>query len=151
MKLVEWTPFSELEDLANRYGRLFEDRRWPLQGRYQLLGTGIDWTPAADIIERDDEYLIKADLPEVKREDVEVTLENSILTLKGERRMKESKEDDKQLRVESYYGSFSRSFHVPEDVEISAIRAESKDGVLRVHLPKTSVKKKADPVTIAIR
>ena len=137
--------FGELEDFPRLLGSQF-----PWRQRFELLDKDMDWKPTADIIEREDEYLIKAELPEVKREDVDITLENGILTLKGERRLEESKEEDTQHRVESFYGSFSRSFRVPEDVDTAGIHAESKDGVLRLHLPKAKVQK-PETVKIAIR
>ena len=149
MNMIKWSPLGDLEDLPERYTRLFGSHfPWPRQ--FQLLDKDIDWKPTADIIEREEEYLIKADLPEVKREDVDITLENDILTLKGERRLEESREDDKQHRVESFYGSFSRSFRLPEDVDTTKIHAESKDGVLRLHLPKRKTPK-PETVKIAIR
>jgi len=149
MSLIKWSPLGDLDDLPERYAQLLGSQLpWPRH--FQLLDKDIDWKPTADIIEREDEYLIKADLPEVKREDVEITLENDILTLKGERRLEESREQDRQHRVESFYGSFSRSFRIPEDVDTAGIHAESKDGVLRLHLPKTKTPK-PETVKIAIR
>lgn len=149
MSMIKWSPLGDLEDLPERYTRLFGSQL-PWSRHFQLLDKDIDWKPTADIIERKDEYLIKADLPEVRREDVDITLENDILTLKGERRLEESREEDKQHRVESFYGSFSRSFRIPEDVDTAGIHAESKDGVLRLHLPKNKVPK-PETVKIAIR
>ena len=143
MDIVKWNPFGQFEELSHLFGP-------QLGRRSELLSRDIEWKPAADIIEREDEYLIKADLPEVKREDVDITLENGVLTLKGERRSDEARENDKQHRVESFYGSFARSFRLPEDVDASAIHAESKDGVLRLHLPKTKVEK-PQVVKISIR
>jgi HSP20 family protein len=101
-------------------------------------GTGeyFDWSPATDISETDKEYLIRAALPAVKKEDVKVTYENGVLTLSGERRQKEEQKDEKFHRVESYYGNFSRSFALPDEIEEDAIKAESKDGVLTIHVPK---------------
>lgn len=146
MSLVKWSPFRDLEEVADHYGRLFP-AAWP---RFEPLDKEREWKPAADIIERKNEYVIKADLPEVKKEDVEITLENGVLTVKGERRTEETKEDEKLHRVETFYGGFARSFRVPEDVDTSAISAETKDGVLRVHLPKTE-QRKPEAVRIAIR
>ena len=144
MNTIKWSPFGD--DLPERYSRLLGSP-WR---HFELLDRDMTWKPTADIIEREDEYLIKAELPEVKREDVDVTIENGILTLKGERRLEETEEKDKQHRVESFYGSFSRSFRVPDDVAAEEIHAESKDGVLRLHLPKMKVKK-PETVKIAIR
>jgi HSP20 family protein len=136
MRLVGWSPFQEFENVFNRYNGLV-GRNWPRDEDK----AGTDWRPVANISENDSEYLIKADLPEVKKEDVEITIHEGVITIKGERREETTVESEKQHRVESVYGSFSRSFALPADVDESGIRAESKDGVLRVRLPKTEVKK----------
>jgi HSP20 family protein len=137
MTLVSWSPFREFEDLFSRYNRLGGNRLLPGEGKQERAIA--DWRPAADISETGKEYVIKAELPAVKREDVDVTVHDGIITIKGERRFEKSDEDEKQHRVESFYGSFSRSFSLPADVDESAISAESKDGILQVHLPKTEV------------
>ena len=149
MNVTKWNPFGELEDIADRYGRLL-GAHLPMRERLELLGKDVDWKPAADIVERDDEYLIKAELPGVERDDIDIQLENDVLTLTGERKLEETKDTDKTHRVERFYGRFSRSFRVPADVDTSAIKAESKDGVLRLHLPKTKGKK-PETVKISIR
>ena len=149
MNVTKWSPFAELDELADRYGRLF-GTHLPWRERLQLLDKDIEWKPAADIVERDDEYLIKAELPGVKREDIDVQVENDLLTITGERKLEETKDTDKTHRVERFYGKFSRSFRIPENVDAGAIKAESEEGVLRLHLPKTKVKK-VEPVKIAVR
>lgn len=149
MSVTKWNPFGELEDVADRYSRLF-GTHLPMRERLELLGKDIEWKPAADIVERDDEYLIKAELPGVDRDDIDIHLENDVLTITGERKDEETKETDKTHRVERFYGRFSRSFRVPDDVDASGIKAESSDGVLKLHLPKTETKK-AEAVKIAIR
>ena len=128
MNIVNWEPFREMENLFNRYSRLA--RRNALQG--ELDG----WTPSADITETDREYLIKANLPEVKKEDVKVTLENGALTISGERKQEKEDKGENEIRVESFYGTFSRSFQLPDNVDPESVRAESKDGVLKIHIPK---------------
>lgn len=107
-----------------------------------------DWAPLVDIVEDDREYLIKAELPEVQKEDVKVTVEGGTLTISGER--KESREDKgrKFHRVERYYGRFERSFTVPDDADQSKVSAEFKDGMLRVHLAKSE---KARPKQIEVK
>ena len=99
-----------------------------------LIGT---WSPVADITETDKEYLIKAELPEVKKEDVKITLENGVITITGERKHEKEQTDENEIRVESFYGSFARSFSLPDNIDPKGIKAESKDGVLRVRIPKT--------------
>jgi len=136
MRLVSWSPFQEFENVFNRYNGLI-GRNWPRDEDRAVAG----WRPIANISETDAEYLIKAELPEVKKEDVEITVDEGVITIKGERREETTVESEKQHRVESVYGSFARSFALPADVDEAGISAESKDGVLRVHLPKTEVKK----------
>jgi len=130
MNLISWSPFREFDGLFDRYAR---DLSVP---RGALLGRDAEWKPAASITESDKEYTIKADLPEVKNEDIDVKLDNGVLTIKGERHLEKSSEDEVEHRRESFYGSFSRSFSLPEDVDATAISAKSKDGVLTVRLPK---------------
>jgi HSP20 family protein len=111
--------------------------------------TVADWMPTVDISESESEYLIKAELPEVKREDVKVTVEDGVLTLQGERRQEKEEKGKKYHRVERSYGTFVRSFTLPESVDESAVKAEYKDGVLSLHLPKTEkVKPKAIEVKV---
>jgi HSP20 family protein len=131
MKLTRWEPFEAMDLVFNRFSGFFRF------GRPQL-GTGeyLDWSPATDISETDKEYLIRAALPAVKKEDVRVTWENGVLTLSGERRQQEEQKDEKFHRVESYYGNFSRTFALPDVIDEDAIKAESKDGVLTIHVPK---------------
>ena len=136
MRLVTWSPFQEFENVFNRYNGLI-GRNWPRDEDRAIA----EWRPVANISETDSEYLIKAELPEVKKEDVEVTVHEGVITIKGERHEEATAENEKQHRVESVYGSFARSFALPADVDESGIHADSKDGVLRVHLPKTEVKK----------
>ena len=137
MTLVTWSPFREFENLFSWYNVLGGRRLQP--GDSDGDRVVADWRPAADISETDKEYLIKAELPAVKKDDVEVTVQDGVITIKGERRLEKSDKDEKQHRIESFYGSFSRSFSLPADVDESGIRAESRDGVLLVHLLKAEV------------
>ena len=143
--MMSWSPFRALEDMLNRYS-LVSGRR--LSSGENGAVDAADWRPAANISETDREYIIRAELPEVKRENVEVTVHDGVITIKGERRFEKADDSEKQHRIESFYGRFSRSFSLPADVDESAIRAESSDGVLRVHLPKTEVQK---PKSIEIK
>jgi HSP20 family protein len=111
---------------------------------------GVEWSPSADISETDQEYLIRASLPAVKKEDVTVTVEDGMLTVSGERRQQDEQKDEKFHKIESFYGSFSRSFSLPEGTDPSAIRAESKDGVLTIHVPKTKAETRK-PTTIKVQ
>lgn len=129
MNLITWSPFRELDQLFSRYARDMSP-----------AGDNMQWRPSADIVENEKEYLIKADLPEVKKEDIDISVENGVLTLSGERRIEKSTDDEKEHRRETFYGRFARSFALPEDVDQTKISAESKDGVLRVHLPKSEAR-----------
>ncbi len=146
MSLIRWEPFNAMDDMFNPLPALLG--RWP---RFYRSGdTDINWVPAADISETGKEYLIRAVLPDVNKEDVEVTFADGMLTLSGERQRKEEQKDEKFHNVESFYGSFSRTFALPDAIDGKAIRAESKDGVLTVHLPKTKVEM-TKPTTIKVQ
>jgi HSP20 family protein len=145
MNITRWEPFREVEDMFRQYSPFFSRamRRFEADE-----GT---WRPLADISETDTEYLIKAELPEVKKEDVKVTFEQGMLTISGERRQEKKQKDENEIRVESFYGSFSRSFSLPDNVDAKAIHAESKDGVLRVRIPKTTPSKPEQAIAIEVK
>jgi HSP20 family protein len=111
--------------------------------------TVAQWTPLVDITEDEKEYLIKAELPEMKKEDVRLTVENDVLAISGERKFEKEEKGRKYHRVERAYGSFVRSFSLPEDADGSKVTADFKDGVLQVHLPK-SVKAKPKAIEIKV-
>ena len=146
MNVIRWEPFGAMDEMFNRFPSLLE--RWA-----RLSGSGekgTEWSPSADISETDQEYLIRASLPAVRKEDVSVTVEDGMLTVSGERRQREEQKDEKFHKVESFYGSFSRSFSLPEGTDPSAIRAESKDGVLTIHVPKMKAAARK-PTTIKVQ
>ena len=132
MQLAQWNPFREMDEML-RTLRLPRDASSPLA----------DFTPAVDISEKDKEYLVKAQLPGVKKDYVKIELLNGVLTITGERKFEKEEKTEKTHRVESAYGAFTRSFTVPEDVLDEKIAAEFKDGILAVRLPKTDIKKPA--------
>jgi len=107
-----------------------------------------EWAPLVDISEDDKEYVIKAELPDVKKEDVKITAEGGTLTIAGERKPEKEEKGKKYHRVERAYGSFLRTFALPEHASPAAVTAEFKDGVLTVHLPKTE---KAKPQQIEVK
>lgn len=146
MTLVRWDPFRELEDMSDRLNRVFARPATRTAGKETL--TVADWIPTVDISETEGEYLIKAELPEVKKEDVKVTVEDGVLTIQGERRQEKEEKGKKYHRVERSYGSFVRSFSLPDFVDEGAVKAEYKDGVLNLHLPKTE---KAKPKAIDVK
>lgn len=132
MNITRWEPFQEMESMLRQYSPFF-GRALRREG-----GETIKWTPVADISETDKEFLIKAELPEVKKEDVKVTLQDGALTISGERKHEKKQEGENEIRVESFYGTFTRTFELPDSIDTKGIRAESKDGVLRVHVPKVA-------------
>ena len=138
MNLTHWVPLNDLDRLLNRFYPVSAHLDDDFPG-LQLLKKDLSWRPAADISETGKEYLIKADLPEVDRKDIHIAITNDLITLKGARKIHKSSEDEKQHRVESFYGSFERSFPLPPNVDQDAITAECEKGVLRIHLPKRKV------------
>jgi HSP20 family protein len=144
MTLMRWEPFAGMDEMFNRFPSLLG--RWP---RYTTNGE-VDWAPSVDISETAQEYLIRASLPAVKKEDVAVTVADGMLTLSGERHQQQEQKDEKFHKLESFYGNFSRSFALPEAVDAAAIRAESKDGVLTIHVPKSKAEAKK-PTTIKVQ
>jgi HSP20 family protein len=134
MSIVRWEPFGEMDSLFNRLmPSMFG--RWP--GRIGAPnGDTVTWAPTADISETEKEYLIRAELPAVKKEDVKVTVDDGMITIEGERKQQKEDKNEKLHRVESFYGRFTRSFSLPESVNEGGIRCESKDGMLTVHIPK---------------
>ena len=147
MSLVRWDPFGDVDALFNR---MLSGQLWPRLAAREGNGNKLQWAPSADISETDKEYVIRAELPAVKKEDVQVTLDNGIISIKGERKQQKEDKAEKFHRVESFYGSFERSFTVPDNVDSDAIKCESKDGVLTVHIPKSEVSKQK-PKQIAIQ
>jgi HSP20 family protein len=133
MNLVRYNPMRD-------FGKLIEGFDRPFWGEEGLLPmTRADWMPSVDISESKSEFLIKLEIPEVKKEDLKIHVDKGMLTISGER--KHEKEDKKQHRTERFYGSFSRSFSLPENVAEDAISAEQKDGMLYLHLKKSEKKK----------
>jgi HSP20 family protein len=138
MNLMRYEPtrvpyFREMEEVSERLNRLFGT--WSRPNGKEAL-TVADWAPVVDIQETDNEYLVKAELPEIKKEDVKVTVENGVLAIQGERKQEKEEKGKKFHRIERSYGTFLRTFAVPADADETKVAADFKDGVLRVHLPK---------------
>jgi HSP20 family protein len=136
MRVIKWEPFRDVDDVFDRF---FAEsmRRWPRQGA--ATQPPREWAPAADVSETDGEYVIKAELPEVRKEDVSITVQDGVLTLAGERKQEKVEEQAKVHRIERFYGSFARRFALPENSDEQGIRAESRDGVIVIHIPKQRV------------
>lgn len=123
--------FREMEEINDRLGQFLSIRPYP-----PPMATA-EWLPAIDIQETEKEYMFKAELPEVKKEDVKVTLQDGLLAIQGERLQEKEEKGKKFLRVEREYGSFLRTFAMPPDADEKKISADFKDGLLQVHVPKT--------------
>lgn len=136
MNLTRWDPFAGFDTLFNRVTpnlpRLFMEEEG---------GIGVEFTPLADIAETEKEYLVRAELPGLKKEDVKVTMTNGFMTIEGERKREMEEKGEKLHRVERYYGRFVRNFALPENIAPETVRCECKDGVLTVHIPKTERQK----------
>lgn len=146
--LIRWDPFKEMEDLQSRFAKFFGLTPARAENGGKELMTITQWAPSVDIIEDEKEWLVKAELPEVKKEDVKVTVDDGVLTITGERKFEKEEKDKKYHRLERSYGNFVRSFALPDGADGSKINAEFKDGVLNVHLPKTE---KAKPKTVEVK
>jgi HSP20 family protein len=146
MNIVKWDPFRELEGIQSRLNRVFGERPFWDENRVAFG----DWVPAVDIEETGTEYVVKADLPDVKKEDVKVEFENGVLTVEGERKFQKEEQGKTFHKVEREYGKFVRRFALPTEIDSAKLAAEFKDGVLNVHLPKSATQKpKAVTVNVA--
>jgi HSP20 family protein len=146
--LTRWDPFKELDELQGRLSTLFGRAPVRKEGEREERMTLTDWAPLVDVIEDEKEYLVKAELPEVKKEDVKIAVQDEVLTVSGERTQEKEEKGKKFHRIERAYGSFSRSFTLPEDADASKITADFKNGVLTVHLPKSE---RAKPKSIEVK
>ena len=147
MNLVRWNPLRELEEMSDQLNRFFS-RQDTRRSNGKEIMTVADWTPSVDITETEEEFHIKAELPEVKKEDVQVTLDNGVLTLQGERKEEREEKGRKVHRIERSYGRFVRSFALPDLVDTAKVKAEFKDGILHLYLPKSE---KARPKAIEVK
>src|SRR5881396_3954281 len=145
MAIVRWDPFRDLNMLQDRMNRLFDDAgsTW----RTDEPAATTSWSPAVDIFETEGEIVVQAELPGMDRKDITLHLENNILSLKGERRFVKETKEENYHRIERSYGGFSRAFTIPVTVEEEKIRADYKEGVLKIVLPK---KDQAKPKQIRI-
>ncbi len=149
MAIVTWDPFRELEEMSERLNRMVSRPGIsPAVGQAKDVMTVADWTPTVDISETEAEYAIKAELPEVKKEDVKVTVEDGVLMIQGERKHEKEANGKKYHRIERSYGRFIRSFTLPDTVDEGKVKAEYAEGVLNLHLPKSE---KAKPKQIDVK
>ena len=146
MNLIRWNPLGETPAMQNRINRMFSNPFWLADRTNDDTDMGM-WNPAVDLYETDDHFVIKAELPGVDKNDINVDFKDRVLTLSGERSQKNEVKEENYYRKERSYGKFQRTFTLPADVDSDKITAEFKDGVLRVEVPKPEGKK-AKQVTI---
>jgi HSP20 family protein len=147
MKLMQWDPAREFGQLQDRINRVFRDTYG--SGTEEGLTSRGTWVPPVDIYQTGNhELVLKVELPDFKREDIELTVDNNTLTIEGEKKMPDDVKEDQILRVERRYGRFSRSFVLPPNVDPSKVSAEYKNGVLTVKFP---LREEAKPRQIEIR
>jgi len=133
MSMTRWEPFRGLNTLQEQVNRLFEDSFSRSRSGHAELAS---WAPGVDVYETENELVVKADLPDVQEKDIDVRVENNTLTIRGERKFSNEVQDDNYLRVERAFGTFSRSFSLPNTVNTEAIKADYRNGVLSVRMPK---------------
>jgi HSP20 family protein len=132
--ITRWDPFRDLSILQERMNRLFEDAGRGYRGDEAAATT--TWSPAVDIFETENDIMVKAELPGIERKDITLNLDNNVLTLKGERKFEKETRQENYHRIERAYGGFSRAFSIPAIVDEEKIRADYKDGILTIALPK---------------
>lgn len=145
MKLAKWDPFRDVDEF---FGRPHWALDLPYRGGRELSGSRFDWSPRVDVRETKDNFQIDAEIPGIKRDDVEINIDNHVLTIQGQTKQEKKEEGEEYHRVERYYGSFSRSFSLPENVDEEKIEASFKDGLLTLTVPKTE---KAKPKSIEVK
>jgi len=140
-----WSPFRDMVNMQREVGRIFDG----LFSDFDRDGNAItSWSPRADVVENNDSYVIKAELPGVSKNDVKITLRENVLTIKGEKKAEKEEKDHNYHRIERSYGSFERSFSLPSNVKSDKIDAAYKDGVLTLTLPKSE---EAKPKEIEVK
>jgi HSP20 family protein len=145
MAMLRWEPFREMKNALRRFSPLY----MPDHGVARDESTTKNWIPLANISESENEYLIRIELPDVKKENVKIAVADGIITISGERKLEREDKGENAIRIESVYGAFARSFVLPDYADANGIHAEAKDGVLRIHVPKTKTKK-SEPVAIEV-
>jgi len=145
---TQWNPSKDRDELESRLATMLAARATTGDGRKEAM-TVAEWSPLVDIMEDEKQFLIRAELPDMKKEQVKLTVENDVLTISGERKYEKETTGHKHHRIERAYGSFMRSFSLPENTDGSKVSADYKDGLLQVHLPK-SVRSKPKAIEIKV-
>lgn len=132
-----WDPFAELKEMSEKLNRVFAISPFfgTASGEGQALAN-VEWAPSVNVSETDKAYLVRADVPEMKKEDIKVSCDKGMLTIEGERRQQKTEDNERFHRVETSYGRFMRRFTLPEDADEGAVEATYKDGGLMVKIPK---------------
>ena len=147
MTLVRWDPFREFSQLQDRLNRVFNDTYRGYGADEGLMTTGT-WMPPVDIYQNgDQELVLKAELPDMTRDDIDITVDNGTLTIKGEKKFSSDVKEENFHRIERRYGTFSRSFSLPQTVDPGKVAAEYRNGVLTVKLP---LREEAKPRSIKV-
>jgi HSP20 family protein len=133
MTLIKWDALREIENLLDRYNR---PSQWLPQRGQELLSTG-EWCPTVDISETEQEFLIKAELPGLQKEDVKVNMKDNVLTIHGSRKQESEAKGHHYHRIERSYGNFLRSFTLPENIDTNKLKANFNDGILEIKIPKS--------------
>jgi HSP20 family protein len=131
--VTRWEPFRGLATLHEQMNRLFDERLFRGRPDDSVL---TNWAPAVDIYETPDELVVKAEVPDIDPDDIDIGVENNVLTIRGERKLDNSVSEDNYLRVERAYGTFTRSFALSKTLDAESIKAEYRDGVLTLRAPK---------------
>ena len=146
--IVRWDPFRELEEIHNRLTGIFDRTPMRPDDKRESIAAATEWAPMVDISENEKHYTIKVELPEMKREDIKVSVENGVLAVSGERKFEKEEKDRKYHRVERAYGSFLRSFSLPDNADANQVNAQYRDGVLTVNVAKSE---KAKPRSVEVK
>lgn len=146
MAITRWEPFRELARMQDEMNRFFDDRLWRTRSGQEELGTA--FLPAVDVYEDHEGLMLTAELPGIDPKDVDVRVENGVLTLRGERKLEKEDKKENYLRVERSYGAFTRSFTLPSSVDTEKVKADFKHGVLRIQLPK---REESKPKSIKVK
>ena len=148
MTMVRWDPYREFAQMQDRLNRVFADAYGGRQGSDEGLMTSGTWVPPVDIYQNgDQELVLKAELPDMNREDIDITVDNGTLTIRGEKKLSSDVKEEQFHRIERRYGTFSRSFSLPQTVDPGKVAADYKQGVLTVRLP---LREEAKPRSIKV-
>ena len=147
MRPISRDTLRDLQNMSDRLDRLLIGRNIPSAGRDEAMAL-IDWAPAVDVMETDEEFQIRAELPGVEKKDVKLSVENGVLLISGHREQEKEEKGKRYHKIERAYGNFARSFTVPEAVNAEKVTAEFKNGLLNVRLPKSE---KARPKSIEVK